>query len=64
MPAAHSRWPRTPAAGVRKPPREETAMSRAMGVPRYGDLDLGAARSLGRRVELMLFLMLLRRLRR
>src|SRR5437870_9866494 len=38
--------PRTPAAGVRKPPREETAIRSAIAVPRYGDLDRGSARSL------------------
>jgi hypothetical protein len=35
-----------------------------MAVPRYGDLDLGAARSLGWRIELMVCSMLRRRLRR
>jgi len=33
---------RTPGAGVRKPPREETAGRRAMrSVRRYGDFDAG-----------------------
>ena len=40
----HTAVPRTPAAGVRKPPREETAMGEGAAVPRgrYGDLSATA----------------------
>ena len=40
----HTAMPRTPAAGVRKPPREETAIGEGGAVPRgrYGDLSATA----------------------